>query len=627
MAIQNRRGAYTDFDSSKAVAGELLVVLSGDENTTDGKAVYIAFASGDVKRLVGSEELENFDTGTAVKYGTTTTNKATSEKVVSCDDFEGNDGELIAVSFAQGNSVNNATLNVNSKGAKPIFVGSSSNTAWMSGSASNYLFRYSIASGGRFVLIGSTERLPSDSAPKMDGTASAGSSIFYSRSDHIHPTDSKIGTLSNLETTEKSSLVGAVNELKGDVNSFEGISDEVKVALLDCFEHVAWTDEHGQEYIDALEAALYPPADLVSISAVYTQGGTVYDNATLDSLKTDLVVTAHYDDSTSETVTAYTLSGTLETGTSTITVSYGGKTDTFDVTVTHAVTQYTITNTLTNCTNSNAATVINEETAYSGALTADSGYIISTVSITMGNTDVTSTAYDSSDGSISIASVTGNVVITAEAVEDVGWISGVPYDIDWSEGYYSINGTTGEVVASTNPYDHVSNLLPCHGVSAVILTNEYSPLFYYDENETYLGKIVYTASSLETPYHIPIPRNAYYVRYSCRQQTPTNSTATPYLFPKLTESTVWQLDTYYVMDFETDSDSGVYSGYGLCYGATKLQSSMYGRSWFYFHTSEKGNISNVLRQNNYDVVDIPANAYYLRLYPNGNVNPWVKFTA
>lgn len=73
---------------------------------------------------------------------------------------------------------------------------------------------------------------------------------------------------------------------------------------------------------------------LVSISAVYTQSGTVYDTDSLDDLKTDLVVTGLYDDQSTETITDYTLSGTLEVGTSTIVVSYGGKTTTFNVTVT-----------------------------------------------------------------------------------------------------------------------------------------------------------------------------------------------------------------------------------------------------------------------------------------------------
>lgn len=74
-----------------------------------------------------------------------------------------------------------------------------------------------------------------------------------------------------------------------------------------------------------------------SITAVYTQSGTVYDTDSLDSLKADLVVTANYAGGTSETVPSsnYTLSGTLTEGTSTITVSYAGLTTTFNVTVSH----------------------------------------------------------------------------------------------------------------------------------------------------------------------------------------------------------------------------------------------------------------------------------------------------
>ena len=77
------------------------------------------------------------------------------------------------------------------------------------------------------------------------------------------------------------------------------------------------------------------PVELVSISAVYTQSGTVYDTDSLDSLKADLAVTAYYDDSSSATVAAadYTLSGTLSVGTSTVTVTYEDKTTTFNVTV------------------------------------------------------------------------------------------------------------------------------------------------------------------------------------------------------------------------------------------------------------------------------------------------------
>lgn len=59
MAIQQRRGAYANFDPTKMLPGEPAVVQSGDPNTTDGKSAYVAFSAGDVKRLVFSDDLEN----------------------------------------------------------------------------------------------------------------------------------------------------------------------------------------------------------------------------------------------------------------------------------------------------------------------------------------------------------------------------------------------------------------------------------------------------------------------------------------------------------------------------------------------------------------------------------------
>ena len=113
-----------------------------------------------------------------------------------------------------------------------------------------------------------------------------------------------------------------------------GITAAGKQALIDLLEKVAYIDEDGQDYLDALEAALFPPANLVSISAVYTQTSSVFAGDDLDDLKDDLVVTAHYDDGSSEVVTTYTLSGELSDNPSIITVSYGGKTTTFSVALT-----------------------------------------------------------------------------------------------------------------------------------------------------------------------------------------------------------------------------------------------------------------------------------------------------
>lgn len=113
------------------------------------------------------------------------------------------------------------------------------------------------------------------------------------------------------------------------------LSNAAKRALLNCFAHVAWIDDHGQSYYNALENELFPHATLESISAVFTQGSAViYNTDSLDTLKQYLTVTATYSDSTTETITDYTLSGTLTVGTSNVTVTYQNKTDNFNVTVT-----------------------------------------------------------------------------------------------------------------------------------------------------------------------------------------------------------------------------------------------------------------------------------------------------
>ena len=80
------------------------------------------------------------------------------------------------------------------------------------------------------------------------------------------------------------------------------------------------------------------------------------------------------------------------------------------------VPSYTITNALTNVTNSNAAQSVDEYHSYVATLTANHGYAISSLSITMGGADV-SQYY--SNGTINIPSVTGNIVITATATEIV----------------------------------------------------------------------------------------------------------------------------------------------------------------------------------------------------------------
>lgn len=79
------------------------------------------------------------------------------------------------------------------------------------------------------------------------------------------------------------------------------------------------------------------------------------------------------------------------------------------------VTYYSIGKTLTGCTLSNSATQVEENTSYSANINLEENYQIQSVIIKMGGSDITSSAYNSSNKSISISSVTGNIEITITA--------------------------------------------------------------------------------------------------------------------------------------------------------------------------------------------------------------------
>lgn len=121
---------------------------------------------------------------------------------------------------------------------------------------------------------------------------------------------------------------------------------------------------------------------------------------------------------------------------------------------------YSVTNNLTNCTSDNSATQAVEGRSYYAVISANSGYELSSVVVTMGGTDITSFAV--SGGTINISSVTGNIVITAMAAETAVGPSYInladPTSTDWQEGYrLSISsGGTSELAGHTT-----TNFIPC----------------------------------------------------------------------------------------------------------------------------------------------------------------------
>ena len=145
---------------------------------------------------------------------------------------------------------------------------------------------------------------------------------------------------------------------------------------------------------------------------------------------------------------------------------------------TPTITYYTITNTLTNCTNGNSNSSVPENTSYIAIITANTGYKLDTVTVTMGGTDITSSSY--SNGQINITNVTGNIIITASASESSS-VAELPtngllanfdfrnstfesYNLSNWGGVYKFDDKTGDYFAFTSQSDAIGDDIGLVGV-------------------------------------------------------------------------------------------------------------------------------------------------------------------
>lgn len=403
------------------------------------------------------------------------------------------------------------------------------------------------------------------------------------------------GTISEQEGISLISAVtraeSAADRAEAAAESGGGLTDNIKNALLQLAQKVAYIDEHGQDYYDDLYDALYEVTGLTldvtsislgtigatsqitattvpsgatvtwtssdtsvatvsnglvtavgygsatitasagnltaqcsvviaqatvsSISAVYTPSATIYetDIPALDTLKSDLVVTAHWSDDTTSTVTDYALSGTLSAGSNTVTVSYGGKTTTITVTVvalSSISAVYTQSGTVYDTASLDdlkADLVVTANFADSTTQTV-TGY---TLSGTL--TEGTSTITVSYGGK----TMTFNVTVT----NSQAWQDGVPYTIDLIQNEYLENGT----IKTYSNWDR-TDYLYCKGAARI----DFSALSlggyngWFDENKVYIDKFVISTST----HSIAVPTNASYFICSGSRTNMSNLTATPY---------------------------------------------------------------------------------------------------
>lgn len=107
------------------------------------------------------------------------------------------------------------------------------------------------------------------------------------------------------------------------------------------------------------------------------------------------------------------LTGNLADGTYSIKYEMdNGKTVNIGNMVLDSNVYYAVTSNLTNCTNNNSTKSVVAGSSYSATITANNGYTLKAVTVTMGGQSVAV-----SGGTINIANVTGNIVITAVAEE------------------------------------------------------------------------------------------------------------------------------------------------------------------------------------------------------------------
>jgi hypothetical protein len=147
---------------------------------------------------------------------------------------------------------------------------------------------------------------------------------------------------------------------------------------------------------------------------------------------------------------------------------------------------YSVTYKLTNCTSSNTATEVTENKAYTTTISLTEDAVLDSVTVTMGGTDITSSAYK--DGVISIANVTGDIVITAvakvaawsEIITDIAvatrsvWAiassGGVPNLVN-SNGEGAIGVTTANNYANTDRESKTVYLMPVNAKACDVTVN------------------------------------------------------------------------------------------------------------------------------------------------------------
>ena len=361
-----------------------------------------------------------------------------------------------------------------------------------------------------------------------------------------------IGDLNDLDTTAKTSLVAAINEVFSKSGSGSGGITAAQISALDgMFKVAAFTKadvsaeysafctafgiENGGE--EEPDEPVTPEVTLSSISATYS-GGDVTVGTALSDL-TGLVVTAHYSDGSQQNVTGYTLSGEIAEGENTITVTYQGLTTTFTVNGASTPakdwtsgTAYDLTGKITigvRLADSGGTESANESYASSDYFNCfDADYVFCDVGvvsvhfydinknwISRGYLNSVPNAHRVPDDAVYFR-LAANATYLTESVSVIpitkinNFIAG-EQSVEYVSGV--INTTTGE---TENGSSVVVEMLPLGGASSLSVTMEdgsavtIGRIALYDANKNY----IYFAQSRTTPIDFTVSKNVGFQAFS-----------------------------------------------------------------------------------------------------------------
>ena len=289
-------------------------------------------------------------------------------------------------------------------------------------------------------------------------------------------------------------LDNIANEVKN--LNVSGLTTQQVTALDNMFKACAYTKQDVSEEYNAFKIAF----GISTVITTYTVTNRL-NNATNSNVDTSVTEGSTYN-ATITPSNGYTLTGatvTVKMGDVDITssayndgaISISNITGNIEITVTAiqeqtTVTTYTVTNNLTNVTSDNSSISVVENNQYVANLTASSGYTLSNVTVTMDGNDVTSTVY--SNGVITISSVTGDIIITASAINqnEIDYTLDALTDVTWTDGY-SYKQSSGELATNenhhcTSKFTPQTSLYKLHqGVGS------YQTLYEWDENDVFCG--------------------------------------------------------------------------------------------------------------------------------------------